>query len=93
MSRGCQQVNMIKKIFIFPIKLYKKFISPLLGNNCRFVPTCSEYAMEAIAVHGVAKGLLLGTWRKLRCNPLFKHGYDPVPPKGRWTNENKDLYR
>ena len=93
MSRGCQQVNMIKKIFIFPIKLYKKFISPLLGNNCRFVPTCSEYAMEAIAVHGIVKGLLLGTWRILRCNPLFKHGYDPVPPKGRWTNENKDLYR
>ena len=93
MSRGCQQVNMIKKIFIFPIKLYKKFISPLLGNNCRFVPTCSEYAMEAIAVHGVAKGLLLGTWRILRCNPLFKHGYDPVPPKGRGTNEKNDLYR
>lgn len=84
---------MIKKIFIFPIKLYKKFISPLLGTNCRFTPTCSEYAMEAIEIHGVAKGMLLAVMRILRCNPLFRHGYDPVPPKHRWTNENKKLYR
>ena len=48
MSRGCQQVSMIKKIFIFPIKLYKKFISPLLGTNCRFIPSCSEYMMGII---------------------------------------------
>ena len=84
---------MIKKIFIFPVKLYKKFISPLLGNNCRFQPTCSEYMMEAIDVHGVVKGLMLGTWRILRCNPLFKHGYDPVPLKGKWKNEKRNLYR
>ena len=93
MSRGCQQVSMIKKIFIFPIKLYKKFISPLLGTNCRFIPSCSEYMMEAIEIHGVLKGGLLGTVRILRCNPLFKHGYDPVPPKGKWTNKNRKLYR
>ena len=78
---------MIKKIFIFPIKLYQKFISPLLGNHCRFYPTCSAYMIEAIAVHGVIKGLLLGTYRILRCNPFGKSGHDPVPPKGKWNNQ------
>ena len=77
---------MFKKIFIFPIKLYKTFISPLLGANCRFVPTCSEYAMQAIDRHGVIKGLLLSLWRILRCNPFCRGGYDPVPPLHRWTN-------
>ena len=80
---------MIKKIFIFPIKLYKKFISPLLGTNCRFVPTCSEYAMEAIETHGVIQGLWLTVKRLLRCNPFAKGGYDPVPPV-RTTKNRKD---
>ncbi|MBE6894291.1 MAG: membrane protein insertion efficiency factor YidD [Ruminococcaceae bacterium] len=78
---------MIKKLFILPIKFYKACISPLLGNNCRFAPTCSEYMMQAIEIHGVLKGLVLGTWRILRCNPFCKGGYDPVPPKHRWTNK------
>ena len=77
---------MMKKIFILPIKFYKACISPLLGTNCRFVPTCSEYMMQAIEIHGVIKGLMLGIWRILRCNPFGKGGYDPVPPKHRWTN-------
>lgn len=76
----------IRRLFILPIKGYKKFISPLLGNNCRFYPTCSEYMMQAIEIHGVIKGILLGIWRILRCNPLCKGGIDPVPPKGKWKN-------
>lgn len=80
---------MLKKIFIFPIKLYKKYISPHLGNNCRYWPTCSEYMMQAIDIHGPVKGLLLGILRILRCNPWAKGGYDPVPPEGMWTNNNK----
>ncbi len=72
---------MIKKIFILPIKFYQKFISPLLGNNCRFYPTCSNYMIQAIEVHGVVKGLWLGIKRILRCNPWSAGGYDPVPPK------------
>ncbi|WP_367924590.1 membrane protein insertion efficiency factor YidD [uncultured Ruthenibacterium sp.] len=76
----------IRKLFILPIKGYKKFISPLLGNNCRFYPTCSEYTMQAIEIHGVVKGILLGAWRILRCNPFCKGGIDPVPPKGKWKN-------
>ena len=80
---------MLKKILIFPVKLYKKYISPHLGDHCRYWPTCSEYMMQAIETHGAAKGLLLGSWRILRCNPWSKGGYDPVPPKGMWTNKNK----
>ncbi len=76
----------IRRLFILPIKGYKKFISPLLGNNCRFYPTCSEYTMQAIEIHGVVKGILLGAWRILRCNPFCKGGIDPVPPKGKWKN-------
>ena len=78
--------GLVKKLFILPVRGYQKFISPLLGNNCRFMPTCSAYMIEAIEVHGVAKGLLLGLWRILRCNPFGKGGFDPVPPKGRWRN-------
>ena len=80
---------MLKKIFIFPVKLYKKYISPHLGDNCRYWPTCSEYMMQAIEIHGVVKGPVLGIWRILRCTPWAKGGYDPVPPKGKWTNNNK----
>ena len=79
---------MIKKIFILPIRFYQKFISPALGDRCRFYPTCSSYMIEAIQIHGVIKGILLGTWRILRCNPFCKGGIDCVPPKGKWTNKN-----
>lgn len=64
------------------IKLYQKFISPILGaGKCRFYPTCSNYAIEAIKVHGPLKGCFLILKRILRCNPFCKGGYDPVPPK------------
>lgn len=69
----------IRKIFILPIRFYKKFISPFLPRSCRFYPSCSEYAMEAVTKHGVIKGTLLAVWRILRCNPFCKGGYDPVP--------------
>ena len=72
---------------------YKKYISPHLGHHCRFVPTCSEYAMQALTVHGLGKGLLLTTWRLLRCNPFGKFGYDPVPEKGRWVSDERKLTR
>lgn len=74
---------MLKKLFIFPIKLYKKYLSP--GNFgikiCNFEPSCSRYCMEAIEKHGVIKGLFLGTYRIIRCNPLNPGGYDPVPER------------
>ena len=76
---------MLKKILIFPIRLYKKYISPLLGEHSRYWPTCSTYMIQSIEIHGAVKGLILGTWRILRCNPWSHGGYDPVPPKGMWT--------
>jgi putative membrane protein insertion efficiency factor len=61
------------------IKGYRLFISPWLGCNCRYLPSCSEYAMEAIASRGVVRGSGLALWRLLRCNPWGGSGYDPVP--------------
>jgi putative membrane protein insertion efficiency factor len=66
-------------IFIFLIKLYKIFLSPFLPPACRFYPTCSEYALEAIKKHGALKGSYLAVRRILRCHPLCEGGFDPVP--------------
>lgn len=72
----------IKKALIFLIRTYQLTISPRFSHgSCRFVPTCSQYAIEAIEIHGILKGSLLAFWRILRCNPFCKGGWDPVPPK------------
>ncbi|MBE6704046.1 MAG: membrane protein insertion efficiency factor YidD [Ruminococcaceae bacterium] len=72
----------MKHICIWLIGLYRRFISPLKSRpSCRFVPTCSEYAIEAYRVHGFFKGTYLTVWRILRCNPFCKGGFDPVPEK------------
>lgn len=68
----------MKSVSIFLINIYKKFISPIIGNNCRFTPTCSEYTKQAIEKYGVLKGIRLGVFRILRCNPFCKGGYDPL---------------
>ncbi len=70
-----------KQCFVLPIKFYKKCISPMLPNACRYYPSCSTYAIEAFEVHGVMRGLYLTVRRLLRCNPWFEGGFDPVPPK------------
>ena len=70
---------MIRIIFIFPIKVYQRFISPFLGFSCRFTPTCSHYTIEAIKKFGIIKGTLLSIKRILKCNPLGSSGYDPIP--------------
>ena len=71
----------MKKIIIYLIKFYQITLSPLLGSNCRFHPTCSQYMIEAINLHGVFKGLSLGFKRISKCHPLGPKGYDPVPEK------------
>ena len=81
------------RVLIALLRGYKRYISPHLGHHCRFTPTCSEYAMQALAVHGLGKGLLLTVWRLLRCNPFGKFGYDPVPEKGRWVSDERKLTR
>jgi len=65
--------------FIGLIRLYRIFISPLLGSNCRHTPTCSEYGIIALKKYGVFKGTFLTAKRIIKCNSLFKGGYDPVP--------------
>ena len=66
-------------LMLLPIRFYQIAISPLLGPSCRFTPTCSEYARQALIKHGPFKGLWLAVWRILRCNPRGGSGYDPVP--------------
>ena len=70
---------MIKKIFLFLIKFYKKYLSPLKKPCCIYYPTCSNYAYEALKKYNFFKAFYLILKRILKCNPFFKGGYDPVP--------------
>lgn len=69
----------LRHAFTAPIRWYRRFLSPLKPPMCRFSPTCSAYAIEAIERHGVFRGSWLTVWRILRCQPFSKGGYDPVP--------------
>ena len=83
MKQKLDKIKILKKILIFPfifiIKVYQKFISPVLLPSCRFSPTCSQYSIEAINKHGFLKGLWLSLKRILKCHPFGGSGYDPVP--------------
>ncbi len=70
---------MIRKMLIAPIRFYQKYLSGLKRYHCKYIPTCSQYAIEAIEKYGPLKGLGLAIFRILRCNPFSKGGYDPVP--------------
>lgn len=69
----------MKRVLLVLIRFYKKEISPFTRPSCRFTPSCSDYAAEAITKHGALKGFFLAVWRVMRCNPFCKGGYDPVP--------------
>jgi putative membrane protein insertion efficiency factor len=66
-------------VAVAPIRLYQRFISPAFPRRCKYHPTCSEYAVQAISRYGILKGTALAAWRLLRCNPFSNGGYDPVP--------------
>ncbi len=70
----------MKAVVQFVLRGYKRWISPMLPHACRFVPTCSEYALEAVERHGTLRGTNLAIWRLLRCQPFARAGFDPVPP-------------
>jgi putative membrane protein insertion efficiency factor len=72
---------MLKKIFIFPVRVYQWTLSPLLGAHCRYEPSCSQYMIDAINEWGPLKGTWLGLKRIGRCHPWGGHGHDPVPKK------------
>lgn len=79
----CTMIRFLREVavalLLFPIRIYRRYISPLTPPSCRFTPTCSQYAMEAIQKHGPVKGLYLAIRRILRCHPWGGSGYDPVP--------------
>ena len=84
--------KLFKKLLILPIRLYQLTLSPLLGaNKCRYQPTCSYYAIEAIEEWGIFKGTYLAVKRILSCHPWGGHGFDPVPknPKHEHTGHGK----
>ena len=72
-------MSKMKKILIFLIRCYQKYLSPLKSTRCPYIPTCSQYGLEAVQKYGAVKGSILAAWRILRCNPFSKGGYDPVP--------------
>jgi hypothetical protein len=80
----------MKTILLSLIRFYQFFISPWLGKNCRFEPTCSAYAKEAISKHGVILGVVLSFKRLARCHPYSQGGYDPVPKNFSKAQANND---
>ncbi|MGN6167090.1 MAG: membrane protein insertion efficiency factor YidD [Solirubrobacteraceae bacterium] len=71
-------MNVVRRVATAPLKLYQALISPVLGPRCKFYPSCSEYAVQAIMRFGILRGLVLAAWRLLRCNPFSHGGFDPV---------------
>jgi len=79
----------LRQLFVLPIRVYQRVLSPLTPPSCRFEPSCSEYGAQAILAHGFFKGWLLALWRILRCHPFNEGGLDPVPPPGRWKSAER----
>ena len=76
---------LLRELLLAPVRLYRRLVSPVFGQRCRYYPSCSEYAVDAVRSHGAVRGLVLAVWRVLRCNPLSNGGIDPV--------ENQRLFR
>ena len=74
-------MKLLRACYTWPIRAYQRWLSPLKPRMCRFSPTCSQYAIEAVDAHGILRGSAYALWRILRCHPLCKGGYDPVPPR------------
>jgi len=74
-------LSVLGRAFAWPVRLYRRYLSPLKPPMCRFAPTCSQYAIEALETHGLFKGSALALWRIARCQPFCEGGHDPVPPR------------
>lgn len=90
--RPRRRVGPVGWLLIGMVRIYQHSLGLLMGGRCRFFPSCSHYFIEAIQEHGAAKGCVLGIWRILRCQPLVKGGYDPVPPRGQWRQKADSYY-
>lgn len=84
---GAMISRALSTVLMLPIRWYQKTISPFTPRRCRYEPTCSAYAIQALKIHGPVKGLVLAIWRVIRCNPWSKGGVDRVPPKGEWPHK------
>lgn len=83
-------MSVLRAIWTAPLRFYRRWLSPWKPPMCRFSPTCSQYAIEAVEEHGVLRGTGLAIWRILRCQPFARPGYDPVPPRrGRDTGPHE----
>ena len=71
-------MTLLRRVAILPIRAYQLLLSPMVGQRCRYYPSCSEYAAQAIQRYGILRGLVLAGWRLLRCNPWSRGGFDPV---------------
>ena len=71
-------MSILRTAIVFPIRVYQRLISPALGARCKYYPSCSQYAAQAIDRFGILRGLILAGWRLLRCNPWSRGGFDPV---------------
>ena len=79
-------MSVARRIFVAPITLYQRVISPAFPRHCKYEPTCSAYASQAIRQYGILRGLVLAGWRLLRCNPFSHGGYDPVSAQRLFRN-------
>ncbi len=71
-------MTVLRRIAVLPIRAYQLLLSPMVGQRCKYYPSCSEYAAQAIQRYGILRGLVLAGWRLLRCNPWSQGGFDPV---------------
>lgn len=84
----------VRNIYLLPVILYRKFLSPLkISPSCRFTPTCSAYAVEAVREWGIIAGSVLALWRVIRCNPFSRGGEDPVPSRKEFFRRVKAFFR
>jgi putative membrane protein insertion efficiency factor len=83
-------VDLLGSALVIGVKVYQRVVSPLLPRSCKYHPTCSQYAVDAIKEFGVMRGVVLAAWRLLRCNPMSYGGYDPVEQQRLFGRRDRD---
>jgi len=83
-----QPARAARALVVLPIRVYQRLLSPVVGQRCKYYPSCSEYAAQAITKFGILRGLVLAGWRVLRCNPFSHGGYDPVEDQRLFKSRN-----